>query len=84
MRDRVGEIANELLDAVDGQSSFDLMAAYCQPFPTIVIAEMLGVDPKDQADFKRWTDDRTTAWLPGSTLSPRKRRRRKRWKLARR
>lgn len=61
MRDRIGEIANELLDKVEGQSSFDLMTAYCQPYPTIVIAEMLGVDPKDQADFKRWTDDSVAA-----------------------
>lgn len=56
MRGRIGEIANELLDKVDGQPSFDLMTAFCQPFPTIVIAEMLGVDAGDQADFKRWTD----------------------------
>ena len=61
MRERIGEIANELLDKVEGQSSFDLMTAFCQPFPTIVIAEMLGVDPKDQADFKRWTDDGVAA-----------------------
>ena len=61
MRDRIGEIANELLDKVEGQSSFDLMAAFCQPYPTIVNAEMLGVDPKDQADFKRWTDDGVAA-----------------------
>lgn len=61
MRDRIGEIANELLDKVEGQSSFDLMTAFCQPYPTIVIAEMLGVDPKDQADFKRWTDDGVAA-----------------------
>ncbi len=37
------------------------MTAFCQPYPTIVIAEMLGVDPKDQADFKRWTDDGVAA-----------------------
>ena len=61
MRQRIGEIANELLDKVEGQSSFDLMTTFCQPFPTIVIAEMLGVDPKDQADFKRWTDDGVAA-----------------------
>jgi cytochrome P450 len=61
MRPRIEEIANELLDAVDGQESFDLMAAFCQPYPTIVIAEMLGVDPADQADFKRWTDESIAA-----------------------
>ncbi|MGE3075114.1 MAG: cytochrome P450 [Dehalococcoidia bacterium] len=61
MRTRIEEIANELLDKVEGQSSFDLMTTFCQPYPTIVIAEMLGVDPKDQADFKRWTDDGVAA-----------------------
>lgn len=57
MRPRIEEIANELCDKLEGQESFDLMAGFCQPYPTIVIAEMLGVDPADQADFKRWTDD---------------------------
>ena len=61
MRERIGQIANELLDNVQGQESFDLMKAFCEPYPTIVIAEMLGVDPKDQADFKRWTDDSVAA-----------------------
>jgi cytochrome P450 len=56
MRPRIHEIADELLDKVAGQPSFDLMEAFCQPYPTIVIAEMLGVDPADQGDFKRWTD----------------------------
>lgn len=65
MRGRIAEIANELLDAVEGRSSFDLMPAFCQPFPTIVISEMLGVDSKDQADFKRWTDT-----IVASTFDP--------------
>jgi hypothetical protein len=56
MRPRIYEIANALLDEVDGEASFDLMAAFCQPYPTIVIAEMLGVDPRDQAQFKVWSD----------------------------
>lgn len=57
MRPRIEEIANELCDRLEGRASFDLMTGFCQPYPTIVIAEMLGVDPGDQADFKRWTDD---------------------------
>jgi cytochrome P450 len=61
MRPRVEEIANELLAKVDATQPFDLMTAFCQPYPTIVIAEMLGVDPGDQADFKRWTDDGVAA-----------------------
>ena len=56
MAPRIARIADELLDAVDGQESFDLMAAFAAPLPTIVIAEMLGIDPADRADFKRWSD----------------------------
>ena len=61
MRPRIEEIADELLDRVGDVESFDLMPAFCQPYPTIVIAEMLGVDPADQADFKRWTDEGVAA-----------------------
>ena len=61
MRPRIEEIANELIDAVGHVPSFDLMTAFCQPYPTIVIAEMLGVDSADQADFKRWTDEGVAA-----------------------
>lgn len=57
MRGRIEEIANELLDKVDPAQPFDLIATFCQPYPTIIITEMLGVDPADQAAFTRWTDD---------------------------
>jgi cytochrome P450 len=56
MRPRIQEITDELLDAIDPSSEVDLMEAFANPLPTIVIAEMLGVDPADRADFKRWSD----------------------------
>lgn len=56
MAPRIEAIAAELLDAVEGQTTFDLIAAYAGPLPVIVIAEMLGVDPADRDDFKRWSD----------------------------
>ncbi len=55
-RPRIREIAEQLLDAVAGREAFDVIADYAAPLPTIVIAEMLGVDPGDQAEFKRWSD----------------------------
>jgi hypothetical protein len=61
MAPRIQEIADELLDAVAGQEAFDLMDAFAAPLPTIVIAEMLGVDPHDRADFKRWSDTGVSA-----------------------
>ncbi len=57
MEPRVREIAKELLDRIEARGGeFDIIADYSAPLPTIVIAEMLGVDPADQAQFKIWSD----------------------------
>lgn len=56
IKPRIQEIIDELLDALAGDDGFDLIGAFSGPLPTIVIAEMLGVDPGDRADFKRWSD----------------------------
>ncbi len=56
MGPRIQELVDELLDAVDGPGVVDLIASLAGPLPTIVIAEMLGVDPARRADFKRWSD----------------------------
>ena len=32
------------------------MAGFAVPFPTVVIAEILGVDPARRADFRRWSE----------------------------
>ncbi|MDH5673564.1 MAG: cytochrome P450 [Myxococcales bacterium] len=45
-----------LLDAVAEQPRFELVEALAGPLPTMVIAEMLGVDPDDHTRFKRWSD----------------------------
>ena len=55
MRPRIREIAAELL-ADTPSAEFDLMASFAGPLPVIVIAELLGIDPGDQADFKRWSN----------------------------
>jgi cytochrome P450 len=57
MRPRTREIANGLLDEVAGEETFDFMAAFAQPLPTMVIATMIGVDPGDHRQFKAWSDD---------------------------
>ena len=67
MRTRIGEIANRLLDEVVDGSHFDVMEAYAKPLPTIVIAEMLGVDARDQEDFKRWSDAQGYLFSPART-----------------
>ncbi len=58
-RPRIRAIAKELLDALSGREAFDAIAEYAAPLPTIVIAEMLGVDSGDFGRFKRWSDARS-------------------------
>ena len=66
-RPRIREIAAELLDAVREADEFDVIAAYAAPLPTIVIAEMLGVDSADQGAFKRWSDALAHSFNPVRT-----------------
>jgi cytochrome P450 len=66
-RPRIREIADKLLDAVAGQSSCDLVAAYSNTLPTIAISAMLGVNESDQEDFKRWSDARVQIFNPNRT-----------------
>ena len=66
-RPRIRAIAGGLLDAVAGRESFDLIADYAAPLPTIVIAEMLGVDPAEQAQFKQWSDALVFSFNPRRT-----------------
>jgi cytochrome P450 len=53
---RIRAIANELLDRIAREGSFDLMEDLASPLPMIVIAEMLGVPPEEHAQFKAWSN----------------------------
>ena len=62
MRPRIAAIANELLDAIEG-TEFDLMDRVAAPLPVIVIAEMLGIDTRQQDDFKAWSNAVVSAFF---------------------
>jgi len=52
---RIRGFAERLVaDLPDGE--FDLVPALSVPLPVAVIAEILGVDPSHQDDFRRWSD----------------------------
>ena len=57
LRFRVEQTAEQLLDAVAGQPSFDLIASLAYPLPITIIADMMGVPPKDMDRFKDWSND---------------------------
>lgn len=48
LRGRVQEIADRLLDELEGQPEVDLVAAYASQLPVTVITEILGVRPEDR------------------------------------
>jgi cytochrome P450 len=52
---RIREIARDLLSRWEPGTPFDVVAELAVPLPITVIAEMIGVDPADRADFKRWS-----------------------------
>jgi cytochrome P450 len=64
---RIRAIAARLLDAVAGREAFDVIADYAAPLPIIVIAEMLGVEDADLAQFKRWSDAQAQIFNPART-----------------
>jgi cytochrome P450 family 109 len=53
---KITDITNELLDAVIAKGEMDVVHDLATPLPVIVIAELLGVPPKDRAFFKEMSD----------------------------
>ena len=54
-RPRTQAVVARVLDNISDHE-FDLIKDFAGPIPTIVIAEMLGIDPAMQDDFKSWSD----------------------------
>jgi cytochrome P450 len=67
---RIRSTMQRLLDDID-PTGFDLMEAVANPLPVIVIAELLGIPPKDRAQFKVWSDHRARALEPTMSASER-------------
>jgi cytochrome P450 len=55
LRPMIEQTADELLDAMAGRSSVDLLTAYALPLPIAVISHVLGVPRSAQARFRGWT-----------------------------
>ncbi len=57
MRARIQALVDQMLDSVQANNRFDVIADLAVPLPGIVIAEMLGVPGSDLNEFKAWSDD---------------------------
>lgn len=54
LRPAIIGITDCLLDRVHSQGEMDLVDDFAFPLPVMVIADMLGVDPKDRPLFRKW------------------------------
>ena len=55
---RIEQLAQQLLDEAapgDGTGAFDVLAAYAEPLPVLVIAELLGVPESERAPLRPWS-----------------------------
>ena len=55
-RDRARVVVEQVLDQIEADE-FDLIGDFAGPVPTVVIAELLGIDPAMHGNFKQWSDD---------------------------
>ena len=54
-RGRAREVADRVIGQLD-DGEFNLVESVANPIPTVVIAELLGIDPENHAQFKSWSD----------------------------
>ena len=54
MKPMIAEIADRLLDKLEGRPKVDLMAEFCRDLPLSVICAMLGLPEQDHDRFKSW------------------------------
>lgn len=64
LRPRIEQIADELLDAMAGQSKVEFLDGYGYPLPIRVICEMLGVPFEDHPNFTAWSKTMVGAATP--------------------
>jgi cytochrome P450 len=54
--DRMRDTAGKFVDRLIEQGGGDVQAGFAVPFPTVVIAEILGVASDQRDDFRRWSE----------------------------
>jgi len=66
LRPRVRELAGTLLDELD-PAGFDVIGAFAEPLPVLVIAELLGVPSAHVADLRTWSQAIVRMYEPSPT-----------------
>lgn len=53
---RIQQLASELVEDVQENTTVDIVQALAAPLPSLVIADLFGVPIKDRNQFKKWVD----------------------------
>ncbi len=53
---RIQELVNELVDSFIDKGECEFVSEFALPLPGIIIAEQIGLDPKEILTFKKWAD----------------------------
>jgi len=65
LRQRIGVIADRLLDRMQASSQFDLVEHFSRRLPLMVIAELLGLPPEDHDQLHTWAQ----GFVKGTSLT---------------
>lgn len=57
MEPHIRDVANEMVDKIAKNGRADILEEYAFTFPLVVIGDILGVERKDLANLKQWSDD---------------------------
>lgn len=64
---QINAIIDEVLDGLEGRSEFDLIADFAIPIPIKIIASILGIDVKQWAKFREWSEGMANFIIPRKT-----------------
>ncbi|MGQ0826052.1 MAG: cytochrome P450 [Actinomycetota bacterium] len=67
MEQEIRAIARTFVDLLVASEASDLQSGFAVPFPTVVIAAMLGVGPDQRDDFRRWSEQMVLAVFEPTT-----------------
>ncbi len=56
MQSRIHDLSHRLIDQAQAKGSLDLIHDFALQIPMTIISEMLGVQPKDRANFHTWSN----------------------------
>jgi hypothetical protein len=73
LRQRIADVTASILKSIPADLPFDLVASFARPLPTVVIAEILGIDPSRHGDFKIWSEAQTLLLNPARSEDEEKR-----------